>query len=119
MPTTVRRENWYYADGEPMQVGVTFIPSPIAKGSPLGESADLGEGDLYARFEDVGYLIARIREEVSARMPDPGETEGLMIPEGVPVLEVTHTGIDAHHRPFEVTMRADLLGVDYSMPVED
>ncbi len=118
----VRRENWYYADGEPIQVGVTYIPVSIAAGSSLADSADLGDGDLYARFEDAGYTIARIREEVAARMPDRLEASGLSVPYGVPVLEVTHTGIDDQNRPFEVTrfvMRADCAGLDYSMAVEE
>lgn len=120
--SVVRRENWYYADDEPVQVGVTFIPWEIAAGSVLGTSADLGPGSLYARFEDAGYVITRVREEVAARMPTPDEIRRLTIEDGVPVLDVLHTGIDAQGRAFEVTrfvMRADLNGLDYRMPVED
>jgi GntR family transcriptional regulator len=90
--------------------------------SPIGTSADLGPGSLYARFADLGHEIMRVREEVTARMPTPDETRGLAIPDGVPVLDVVHTGIDAEGRAFEVTnfiMRADLNGLDYRMPVED
>ena len=119
---TIRRENWHYADGEPIQHGVTFLPVSIGVGSALAESTDLGEGDLYARFADAGYAISFTREEVSARMPDQLETEGLAIPLGVPVLQVIHTGFDPDHRPFEVTrfvMRADSAGLDYSMAVDD
>lgn len=118
----VRRENWYYADDEPMQVGVTYIPWVIADGSVLSYTDVLGPGDLYARFEDVGHLITHTREEVTARMPTPEETEGLQIPDGVPVLDVLHTGIDQDGRPFEVTrfvMRADYTGLDYKMPVDE
>jgi GntR family transcriptional regulator len=120
--SVVRRENWYYADDEPMQVGVTFIPWTIAEGSPLGHTDMLGPGDLYARFEDVGHLITHTREEVTARMPTPEETEGLQIPDGVPVLDVLHTGIDQDGTAFEVTrfvMRADFTGLDHRMPVEE
>ena len=120
--SVVRRENWYFADDEPMQVGVTFIPWEIADGSVLGYTDVLGPGDLYARFEDVGHLITHTREEVTARMPTPEEAGGLVIPDGVPVLDVLHTGIDQYGRPFEVTrfvMRADYTGLDYTMPVED
>lgn len=119
--SVVRRENWYYADDEPMQIGVTFIPWMIAEGSPLAETDALGKGDLYARFEDRGHLITYTREEVTARMPTPEETEGLQIPDGVPVLDVVHTGIDQDEVPFEVTrfiMRADFTGLDYTMPVD-
>ena len=120
--SVVRRENWYYADEEPMQVGVTYIPWAIAKGSVLGTSADMGKGSLYARFEERGHAITRIREEVSARMPTPDEARGLRIPDGVPVLDIVHTGIDQDGTPFEVTqfiMRADHNALDYTMPVED
>jgi len=120
--TVARRENWYYADDEPVQVGVTYIPWQIAEGTVLATSAQMGKGSLYARFEDGGHRITRVREEISARMPSPEETRGLSIPEGVPVIDVIHTGIDQDGMPFEVThfvMRADLNGLDYNMPVED
>ncbi|MGH3504400.1 MAG: GntR family transcriptional regulator [Nocardioidaceae bacterium] len=120
--SVVRRENWYYADDDPVQVGYTFIPWPIAKGSVLGTSADMGKGSLYARFEERGHPIARVREEVSSRMPTPEEERGLAIPPGVPVIDLLHTGIDEQGVPFEVTrfvMRADLSALDYNMPIED
>lgn len=118
----VRRENWYFADDEPVQVGVTFIPTGIVEGSPLATDKKLGRGSIYQRFEDLGYPIVHIREEVSARMPTPEEVKGLVMPPGVPVIEVLHTSTDNQGRPFEVTqfvMRADLNGLDYEMPVED
>ena len=55
-------------------------------------------------------------------MQPPDETEGLQIPDGVPVLDVLHTGIDQNGTPFEVTrfvMRADYTGLDYKMAVDD
>ncbi|NKY50979.1 UTRA domain-containing protein [Nocardia vermiculata] len=55
-------------------------------------------------------------------MPLPEESSGLDIPDGVPVIDVLHTGIDQHGHPFEVThfvMRADFNGLDYNVPVED
>lgn len=120
--TVARRENWYYADDEPMQLGITFIPWTIAEGTALSHSADLGPGSLYARFADQGHEITRVREEVSARMPTHEEATGLQIPDGVPVIDLVHTGIDQHGDPFEVTrfiMRADFTALDYSMPVEE
>ncbi len=119
--SAVRRESWYFADAEPMQIGITYIPWDIAKGSALARGDELGPGDLYARFEDKGHIITYTREEVTARMPTPDEASGLMIPEGVPVLVVLHTGLDQHKQPFEVTefiMRADYTGLDYTMPVD-
>lgn len=120
--SVVRRENWYFADAEPMQIGTTYIPWSIAKGTVLAQSDELGPGDLYARFEDQGHSITWTREEVSARMPTPDEARGLKIPDGVPVLVVLHTGLDQDHQPFEVTefvMRADWTGLDYTIRVDE
>ncbi|GIG85109.1 GntR family transcriptional regulator [Plantactinospora endophytica] len=120
--TVIRRENWYFADDEPVQVGVTYIPVDVAGDSPLASERTLGKGSIYARFEDLGYRITRIREEISARMPYHEEFTGLSMPPGVPVIEVLHTSFDDKHKPFEVTrfvMRGDLNGLDYEMPVED
>jgi GntR family transcriptional regulator len=120
--SVVRRENWYFADAEPVQLGVTYIPWEIARGSVLASGDELGPGDLYARFEDRGHLITHTREEVTARMPTPEEVAGLRMPDGVPVIVLVHTGLDQHHQPFEVTeftMRADYTGLDYTMPVDD
>lgn len=119
--SVTRRENWYFADDEPVQVGTTYIPWTISKGSVLAKSAKMGKGSLYARFEDLGHTLTRIREEVTARMPTPEESQGLHVPDGVPVIEVLHTGIDQAGAPFEVTrfvMRADSNALDYNMPIE-
>lgn len=119
--TVVRRENWYFADDEPVQVGITYIPWAIAEGTVLATSANMGKGSLYGRFEDRGHRITWIREEIGSRMPTPEETKRLAIPAGVPVIEVVHTGIDQDEKPFEVTtftMRADLNGLDYLIHIE-
>lgn len=118
----VRRENWYFADEEPMQIGVTFIPWSIAKGTALAKAENLGKRSLYGRLEDVGYVIAYIREEITARPATREEAEGLDLPAGVPVIDLWHTGMTAERQPFEVThfrMRADYSALDYDMPVED
>ena len=118
----VRRENWYFADEEPVQTGVTYVPQHIAGDSPIGTDKALGPGGIYARFEELGYPVARIREEVSARLPTPSEAAALRIPPGVPVLEVLHTSYDSTSHAFEVTrvvLRGDLSALDYEMPIED
>lgn len=98
------------------------MPTDIARDSVISHSADLGKGGLYARFEELGHVITHTREEVSARMPTPEEVAGLSLPDGVPIIEVVHTGVNQYGEPFEVTtfvMRADHMGLDYAMPVAD
>ncbi|NHA69918.1 GntR family transcriptional regulator [Phycicoccus flavus] len=120
--SVVERVNWYFVDGEPVQIGTTYIPWKIAEGTELATGDNLGSGDLYARFEDQGYAITYTREEVTARMPTRDEARDLRMPGGVPLLVVTHTGLDAQRRPFELTefkMRADHSGLDYTMKVDN
>jgi GntR family transcriptional regulator len=116
----VARVNHYFTDDEPLQIGTTYIPHTIARGSVLASKAKTGTGSIYARFAELGHDITSVREEITARMPRPDETETLAIPPGVPVIELLHTGIDQDGRPFEVTrfvMRADRSGLDYSIPI--
>lgn len=118
----VCRENRYYADDEPLQIGITYIPISIAGPSSKVKNRALGIGSLYSQLADLGYQIARIRECVHTRLPTPAEAMDLRIPPGVPVLCITHTSFDDHGLPFEVscfTMRADLGVINYEMPVED
>jgi GntR family transcriptional regulator len=124
-PSVVQRSNHYFADDEPVQIGVTYIPWTIAGDTVLATDATAPGARLtsiYAEFERLGYRLAKVREEITARMPRPDEVVTLQIPPGVPVIQVLHTGYDHHDRPFEVsrfTMRADLNGLDYWLPVED
>lgn len=119
--TVVERENWYFAEDTPVQVGWTYIPLGIAAGSVLARNAKLGTGSIYARLEDQGYPLASIREEITARMPTPLEAKGLATSPGVPVIELLHTSFDHDGVAFEVTrfvMRADVMTLDYVVPIE-
>ena len=65
--------------------------------------------------------MARISEEVSARMPTPDEREHLRLTSGTPVRDVLHTSIDTKGEPYELTrfvMRADLSGLRHDASVE-
>lgn len=120
--SVVKRVNHYYADNTPVQIGITYSPWAIVEGTVLATEAKTGRGSIYARFADLGHQITQVREEISSRMPRPEESRILQTPPGVPVIDVLHTGIDQHGEAFEVThfvMRADLTGLDYTMPVEN
>jgi GntR family transcriptional regulator len=72
-------------------------------------------------LEEQGHTMTRMREEVDARMPTPGEVEFLELPPGVPVFDLLHTSIDQNGEPYELTrfvMRSDLTGLAYDTPIE-
>lgn len=120
--STIRRENWYFSDGEPVQIGLTYIPWRIAKGTPLVRSGEPIPAGIYAYLETLGYTMTQARDEIAARIPTPEEAESLRVPPGVPIIEVLHTSISQDDEPFDVTrfiLRADVMGLDYTVPVNE
>jgi GntR family transcriptional regulator len=119
--SVVRRHNVMFADDEPMQIVLTFIPWETAKGTGLTKARVGNPRGIYAVLEEQGHTMTRHREAVSARMPTPEERATLDMPIGVPVLHVVHTSYDQHDQPYEVThwiMRADRTGLAYDTPVD-
>jgi len=117
----IRRESVSYADDDAVHRVTTWIPWTIAKGTGLTR-ADTGHPrGIYGVLEDQGHRMARLREEVDARMPTPQEADFLDLPPGVPVLNVLHTSVDQDGHAYELTrfvMRADMTGLVYNAPVE-
>jgi GntR family transcriptional regulator len=103
-----------------VQIGLTYIPWEIAGGTPLTEPGEPIPTGIYAYLETLGYTISSIREEISARVPSRAEATQLQVPPAVPIIEVLHTSISQDGVPFDVTrfvLRADTMGLDYTMPV--
>ncbi|WP_406399809.1 UTRA domain-containing protein [Streptomyces sp. NBC_00879] len=119
--SVVRRENVFYADADPVYRVTTWIPWRIAQGTGLVQAEVPHQYGIHGVFEDEGHVMARISDEVTARMPTPDEVGYLNLSPGVPVIEVMHTSIDQDGEPYEVTrfvMRADMNGLSYNIPVE-
>ena len=118
--SVVHRENQYFADDEPVQLVSTYVRWAEAQGTLLME-AKSGTNGIYGRLEELGHVMTRVRDEISARMPSPQEASLLDLLPGVPVLEVLHTSLDQNGEPFEVSRyvhRADQTGLFYELPVE-
>ncbi|MGH8932547.1 MAG: GntR family transcriptional regulator [Egibacteraceae bacterium] len=116
----LRRRNRYYADDRPVQLADTYIPLPIAGQSPLHQ-AETGPGGIYQRLEEQGHRLVTFREDITARMPRPDETDTLAIPPGVPIIELLHTSHNQHGDPFEIThiiLPADRNGLTYELPAD-
>ncbi len=118
--SVVHRENHYFADDEPVQIVSTYLRWDEARGTLLMQPKT-GKDGIYGRLEDLGHVMTRVRDEISARMPTPEEARFLQLLPGVPVLEVLHTSLDQDSQPFEVSRyvhRADQTGLLYELPVE-
>ncbi|AIV36480.1 GntR family transcriptional regulator [Streptomyces sp. MPA0124] len=118
--SVVHRENHYFADDEPVQIVSTYLRWDEAQGTLLMQRKT-GKDGIYGRLQDLGHVMTRVRDEISARMPTPEEAAVLELLPGVPVLEVLHTSLDQDGVPFEVSRyvhRADQTGLLYELPVE-
>jgi GntR family transcriptional regulator len=117
----LRRENVFYADDDPVHRVTTYIPWSIANGTGLLQAEVPHPYGIHGVLEDQGHTMTRMREEISARMPHPGESRYLHLQPGVPVLDVWHTSIDQDGEPYELTrfvMRGDMTGLAYNVPIE-
>lgn len=112
------RSRRYLADGEPVELAVSFIPWKFAKGTRIVEE-NTGPGGIYARIEEQGLRIIRYAEEISARMPNPDEARSLKMISGVPVLTIVRVAFAEGEIPVEecdTVMRADRYVLSYELP---
>jgi GntR family transcriptional regulator len=115
---TVVRSRRYLLDGRPVETAVSYIPADLAEGTPIAD-ANPGPGGIYARLEEQGHTLDRFTEEVTARMPTPGEARALSLAPGVPVFRLVRTAYDFDGRPVEVCdtiMAADAYLLAYELP---
>jgi GntR family transcriptional regulator len=109
-------------DGRPNQLADSYYTLELAEKVPAIRREDTGPGGGFARIEEAGILLARIREEIAVRMPTGPETAVLRLPEGTPVAELVRTVHDAEGHPVEVmiaVIAGDMVSFDYDFPVPD
>lgn len=120
-PVWVRRRTTLI-DGRPNQLADSYYPLGIAEKVPRLREENTGPGGGFARIEEAGITLARIREQLQARMPTSPETVALKLPEGTPVIELTRTTFDSADAPVEVfvaVIAADMVTFDYDFPIPD
>jgi GntR family transcriptional regulator len=66
--TVIQRLRRFVLDGKPVLLAVSYLPSKIAKGTPIAQE-NAGPGGIYARLRDLGQAPVRFREDLRARMP--------------------------------------------------
>jgi GntR family transcriptional regulator len=108
------------ADGQPLQLAVSYLPLSLVKGTRI-EQPDTGPGGLYARLEEMGHRLDRFEERVTARMPSPDEARSLDLGPGTPVIVVNRTAYVAGDRPVEIcdsVIAADRYELQYDIPAK-
>jgi GntR family transcriptional regulator len=108
------------ADGQPLQLAVSYLPLDLVRGTPI-EQPDTGPGGTYARLEEMGHRLDRFEERVTARMPSPDEAKSLDLGPGTPVILVARTAYAVGNRPVELcdtTMAADRYELQYDISAQ-
>jgi GntR family transcriptional regulator len=86
----VVRSRRYVLDGKPVLTARSYLPAKLVSGSPITQP-DTGPGGIYARLRDLGRAPTHFREDLRARMPEPGEIAELDLAAGTPVVEIVRT----------------------------
>jgi GntR family transcriptional regulator len=105
--TVIQRSRRFVLDGKPVLLSVSYLPSKIAKGTPIAQE-NTGPGGIYARLRDLGHAPARFREDLRARMPSEAEAAQLALDPATPVVDITRIAYSEVGGPVELNeMTAD------------
>ncbi|MEU3712802.1 GntR family transcriptional regulator [Streptomyces catenulae] len=97
----VVRRRMMYLDDIPCEVTDSYYPASLARGTRLAGTAKI-PGGAVALLAELGHAGARVREDVTARMPTSEERAALDIGPDTPVLHMTRVTFDDRDRPFQV-----------------
>jgi GntR family transcriptional regulator len=113
----VRRRRLRSVDGQPSSISASYYLFELAHGTPLLDP-QVFSGSATALLAGMGHVQTRLVDEITARMPSPGEAQQLEIGQGVPVLAHVRTGY-TERRPVRVTVTilpADRHKLRYELP---
>ncbi|MFF9395712.1 GntR family transcriptional regulator [Streptomyces griseoluteus] len=91
-------------NGRPVELTDTYYPTAVARGTRLAERGKI-PGGAVTLLAELGHRGVRVREDVTARMPDPEERAALRVDTGEPVLRLSRVTFDDADRP----VQADLM----------
>lgn len=117
--TVVVRRRVIELDGVPCELTDTYYPAPVASGTRLAEPAKI-PGGAVTLLASLGHVGVRVREDVTARMPDAAEREALRMGGGEPVLRLARVTLDGDDRPVQadlMTMPARLQRLRYEIAI--
>jgi GntR family transcriptional regulator len=119
-PVWVRRRTTLI-NGRPNQLADSYYELSVVDGTLIREE-NTGPGGGFARLEDAGYVLDRIREEWAVRMPTGPESVALRLPAGTPVVDLVRTTFDTTGRAVEVmlsTIAGDMVSFSYEFTIPD
>jgi GntR family transcriptional regulator len=112
----VARRSHLHLDQEPWCLVASYYPMDIASGTPL-EQAGRVEKSASLVLAELGHRPAGYRDDIYARISDPGEAEFFGLASPVPLTVVSRTAYDTS-RPIRLTLytyRADQVRLRHEM----
>jgi len=104
-------------DGKTTELTDAYFPPAIARGTRLAETTKI-PGGAVTLLAELGHVGDLVREEVSARMPDPAEQEALALAPNEPVLTRTRVTLDASGEPFQVDVSVFAAMAEFIQTIE-
>jgi GntR family transcriptional regulator len=90
-------------DGDPFELSESHFPAHLAEGTVVASTKNVSPGAIdHDLKERHGLEPARYLDELTVRMPIPGEVKTLRLLPGTPVASVLRTYYDQAGNPFEV-----------------
>jgi len=90
-------------DGDPFELSESHFPAHFAEGTVVASTENVSPGAIdHDLKERHGLEPARYLDELTVRMPIPGEVKILRLLPGTPVASVLRTYYDQSGNPFEV-----------------
>lgn len=99
--SVVARRRVIQLDGEPCELTDTYYPPSIARGTRLAEKGKI-PGGAVTLLAELGYVGARVREDVTAGMPSDEERDALRMGAVEPVLRLSRVTLDGEDKPIQV-----------------
>ncbi|WP_413799986.1 GntR family transcriptional regulator [Streptomyces iranensis] len=115
--TVVVRRRIMYLDEEPCELTDSYYPTHIAAGTGLAGTAKI-RGGAVALLAELGHVGRRVREDVTARMPDAQVRELLRTDTEEPVLCLERVMLDGDDRAIQadlITMPAQRQRLRYEL----
>ncbi|QDL72190.1 GntR family transcriptional regulator [Streptomyces malaysiensis] len=115
--TVVVRRRIMYLDEEPCELTDSYYPAHIAAGTGLAGTAKI-RGGAVGLLAELGHVGQRVREDVTARLPDARERELLRTGAEEPVLCLERVVLDEDKRPIQadlITMPAQRQRLRYEL----
>ncbi|WP_406295109.1 UTRA domain-containing protein [Embleya sp. NBC_00888] len=116
----IERRRMIYLDESPIELTNTYYPADIARGTRLAETAKI-PGGAVTLLANLGHVGQWVREEVSARLPDPTEREALALGPYDPVLQLVRVTVNVQEEPFQVDVSvfpAETQRLRYEMRID-